>query len=204
MSNIYGHNATLLQFTISIKSFWVRWALWHSFKQISLLKKTNFWGANILHLCYSDCFLHLLISGPIKKTFNWLERGNIYFMSSIGEGMDEMEFTEAESNMNDLVTSWICQNLNEFKFKCTGEWVSAVSGRTCRGRVLRRGPGDRQANVKARINIGFCDRQEKHGDNMGFYWFMIKGKSTDVQNVKTGRNICGFDSFSIRGRRATV
>ena len=29
--------------------------------------------------------------------------------------MDEMEFTEAESNMNDLVTSWICQNLNEFK-----------------------------------------------------------------------------------------
>ena len=94
-----------------------------------LLKKTNFWGANILYLCYSDFFLHLLISRPIKKTFNWLERGNIYFMSSIGEGMDEMEFTEAESNMNDLVTSWICRWQNWIQIKMH-RWVSISSIRT--------------------------------------------------------------------------
>ena len=31
------------------------------------------------------------------------QRDNLYF---IGEGMDEMEFTEAESNMNDLVSEY--------------------------------------------------------------------------------------------------
>lgn len=33
----------------------------------------------------------------------WLNWGNIRYT---GEGMDEMEFTEAESNMNDLVSEY--------------------------------------------------------------------------------------------------
>ena len=30
----------------------------------------------------------------------------VYRMCCVGEGMDEMEFTEAESNMNDLVSEY--------------------------------------------------------------------------------------------------
>ena len=30
----------------------------------------------------------------------------VFFQLSTGEGMDEMEFTEAESNMNDLVSEY--------------------------------------------------------------------------------------------------
>ena len=50
--------------------------------------------------------------------------------------MDEMEFTEAESNMNDLVTSLLSNDNLTDEIKCAGERVSAVSGRACRGRVL--------------------------------------------------------------------
>jgi len=38
-----------------------------------------------------------------------------------GEGMDEMEFTEAESNMNDLVTMGEQKETKKETSRCTGE-----------------------------------------------------------------------------------
>jgi tubulin beta len=44
--------------------------------------------------------------GRISSQFSSLYNIKAYFHWYVGEGMDEMEFTEAESNMNDLVSEY--------------------------------------------------------------------------------------------------
>jgi hypothetical protein len=51
-----------------------------------------------VHHCFlavSVCFLSVCVCGD-----------SIVFLRYTGEGMDEMEFTEAESNMNDLISEY--------------------------------------------------------------------------------------------------
>ena len=43
---------------------------------------------------------------PISKQFTAMFRRKAFLHWYTGEGMDEMEFTEAESNMNDLVSEY--------------------------------------------------------------------------------------------------
>ena len=41
-----------------------------------------------------------------KRGFTIVFRRKVFLPWCLGEGMDEMEFTEAESNMNDLVSEY--------------------------------------------------------------------------------------------------
>jgi len=51
---------------------------------------------------------HSVGAGKIKSTnrFTGMFRRKAFLHWYTGEGMDEMEFTEAESNMNDLVSEY--------------------------------------------------------------------------------------------------
>ena len=50
----------------------------------------------------------------ISEQFTSLFRRKAFVHWYTGEGLDEMEFTEAESNMNDLVSEYQCGNCCEY------------------------------------------------------------------------------------------
>ena len=55
-------------------------------------------------------YLYYIAPSRSHLIYRWLYLDNIEFIFTFdilsGEGMDEMEFTEAESNMNDLVSEY--------------------------------------------------------------------------------------------------
>merc|ERR1712032_1182345 len=67
----------------------------------------------ISHQRDSRCQLHSLVTLPLSRRFKRVGeqftamfRRKAFLHWYTGEGMDEMEFTEAESNMNDLVSEY--------------------------------------------------------------------------------------------------
>merc|ERR1712007_120564 len=64
----------------------------------------------ISHQRVSRCPLPSLVTPPLSKRvaeqFTAMFRRKAFLHWYTGEGMDEMEFTEAESNMNDLVSEY--------------------------------------------------------------------------------------------------
>jgi hypothetical protein len=53
----------------------------------------------------------------ISEQFTAMFRRKAFLHWYTGEGMDEMEFTEAESNMNDLVSEYQQYQVQKFQFK---------------------------------------------------------------------------------------
>ena len=54
----------------------------------------------------NECVLSQELSKRISEQFTAMFRRKAFLHWYTGEGMDEMEFTEAESNMNDLVSEY--------------------------------------------------------------------------------------------------
>ena len=94
---------------ICFKLYWSRMCCRSSHTALVLLTSICFWQLQLIFLFFLECLhkhLHecrlpwFMIFSP-KRLF-----AQAFLHWYTGEGMDEMEFTEAESNMNDLVSEY--------------------------------------------------------------------------------------------------
>ena len=77
--------------------------------------------------CYLGlCFLLKEIFKRVSEQFTVMFRRKAFLHWFTGEGMDEMEFTEAESNMNDLVSEY--QQYQEATAEDEGEFEEEEEG----------------------------------------------------------------------------
>ena len=76
--------------------------------------------------CWGLCFLLKEIFKRVSEQFTVMFRRKAFLHWFTGEGMDEMEFTEAESNMNDLVSEY--QQYQEATAEDEGEFEEEEEG----------------------------------------------------------------------------
>ncbi|KAE8729269.1 Tubulin beta-2 chain [Hibiscus syriacus] len=72
----------------------------------------------------------------VSEQFTAMFRGNAFFHWNTGEGMDEIEFTEAESNMNDLVAEY--QQYQDATVEEDGEYERRRRRRTTSPKMFRK------------------------------------------------------------------
>jgi hypothetical protein len=70
----------------------------------------------------------------VGEQFTAMFRRKAFLHWYTGEGMDEMEFTEAEANMNDLVAEYQQYQVCNCKPILPTTGIQIVAGRYCRGR----------------------------------------------------------------------
>ncbi|CAE8704494.1 unnamed protein product [Polarella glacialis] len=101
--NAFSHMHQICHFIFNIQTAVCRYCA-SCLSQPHLCRRSRVW--RLLVIFYLLPLLHQEMFKRVAEYFTAMFRRKAFLHWYTGEGMDEMEFTEAESNMNDLVSEY--------------------------------------------------------------------------------------------------